>query len=67
MLEAMHINEAIELVTTAVRDHLHVLDEQGFCGESDNYVVALHVFEDWVEHIRMKEELEAIRQAEWNS
>lgn len=63
----MHITEAIELVIKATQSHLHNLDEQGFCEESDNYVVALHVFEEWVDLLREEEEQDAIREAEWNS
>ena len=62
----MHINDAIELVTKATRSHLHYLDEQGLCSESDDYVVALSVFEDWLEYIKSEEEKEALREAEWN-
>jgi len=63
----MHIAEAIELVIKATESHLHALDEQGFCEESDDYVVALHVFEEWVEFLREEEGHQAMREAEWNS
>jgi hypothetical protein len=63
----MHISEAIDLIIKATRSHLHVLDEEGCCEESDDYVVALYVFENWVEGMRLEEEKEAIREGEWNS
>tara|TARA_R100000808_G_scaffold24269_1_gene55510 strand:+ start:26853 stop:27287 length:435 start_codon:yes stop_codon:yes gene_type:complete len=62
----MHISEALKLVTRATSSHLHALDEQGYCGESDDYVVALSVFEDWVEQMQKEEEKEAMREGEWN-
>ena len=62
----MHIHTAIEAVISATRSHLHVLDEGGYCEESDWYVVALHVFEEWVARVQTEEEQEAIRNAEWN-
>ena len=62
----MDIHTAIDAVISATRSHLHVLDEGGYCEESDYYVVALSVFEDWVDHMRIQEEKEALRQGEWD-
>jgi hypothetical protein len=44
---------------------MYSLDEEGYCGESDDYVVALAFFEDYIEKIKEEEEKEASREADW--
>lgn len=66
-IDPMHITDAIELIIKATQSHLHYLDEEGLCKESDDYVVALYVFENWIELVRREEEKEAMREGEWNS
>ena len=44
----MHISEAIDLVVEGCKMHMNQLDNDGYCAESDNYVVALSVFDDWM-------------------
>ena len=58
----MHISEAIKLVVRCCECHMYSLDEEGYCKESDKYVVALSVFDDWMEYIHKQEEQDVFRE-----
>ena len=58
--------EVFEMVRQGCSMHMNQLDNDGHCGESDDYVVALAFFEDYIEKIKEEEEKEAMREGEWN-
>jgi hypothetical protein len=58
--------EVFEKVRKGCLCHMYSLDEQGHCAESDDYVVALAFFEDYIEKIKEEEEeKEAVVGADW--
>tara|TARA_Y100000590_G_scaffold143436_2_gene164814 strand:+ start:61955 stop:62155 length:201 start_codon:yes stop_codon:yes gene_type:complete len=63
----MHISEAIDLVVEGCKMHMNQLDNDGYCAESDNYVVALSVFDDWMEYIHEQEEQDVFRELKENN
>ena len=44
--------EVFEKVRKGCLCHMYSLDEQGYCAESDDYVVALAFFEDYLEKLK---------------
>ena len=65
--DLMPIVEVFKKVREGCEMHMNQLDNDGYCAESDDYVVALAFFEDYIEKIEAEEEREAMRGAEWNS
>ena len=63
----MTLQEILEKVREGCEMHMNQLDNDGYCAESDDYVVALAFFEDYIEKIKSEEEREAMREAEWNT
>ena len=57
--------EVFEKVREGCEMHMNQLDNDGYCAESDDYVVALAFFEDYIEKIKAEEEKEAMREGEW--
>ena len=62
----MPLVEVLEKVREGCEMHMNQLDNDGYCAESDEYVVALAFFEDYIEKITKEEEQEAMREGEWN-
>ena len=50
--DPMPLGEVLEKVRKGCLCHMYSLDEQGYCAESDDYVVALAFFEDYIEQLR---------------
>jgi len=44
--------EVFEKVRKGCQMHMNQLDEKGYCSESDEYVVALAFFEDYIEELQ---------------
>ena len=57
--------EVFEKVRIGCEMHMNQLDNDGYCAESDDYVVALAFFEDYIEKIREEEAKEAVAGADW--
>ena len=51
-IEPMSVGEAFNLVMKGALCHMYSLDEEGYCAESDEYVVALYVMEDFRETLK---------------
>jgi hypothetical protein len=64
--DPMTLIEVLEKVRQGCQCHMYRLDEQGCCSESDDYVVALAFFEDYIEKIKEEEADESSREGEWN-
>ena len=64
--DPMPLMDVLEKVREGCEMHMNQLDNDGYCAESDDYVVALAFFEDYIEKIKAEEEQEAMREAEWN-
>ena len=47
--------EVFEKVREGCQMHMNWLDQVGYCKESDDYVVALAFFEDYIEELQMDE------------
>jgi hypothetical protein len=47
--------EVFEKVREGCEMHMNQLDNDGYCAESDEYVVALAFFEDYLEELRSQE------------
>jgi len=47
--------EVFEKVREGCEMHMNQLDNDGYCAESDDYVVALAFFEDYLEELRSQE------------
>jgi hypothetical protein len=63
--DPMPLMDVLEKVRKGCLCHMYSLDEEGYCSESDDYVVALAFFEDYIEKIKEEEEKEATREADW--
>ena len=50
--EPMPLGETLEKVREGCQRYMYALDEQGYCEESDEYVVALAFFEDYLEELK---------------
>ena len=50
--------EVLEKVREGCAMHMNQLDNDGHCAESDDYVVALAFFDDYIELLKSKGELE---------
>jgi hypothetical protein len=50
--------EVLEKVREGCSMHMNQLDNDGYCAESDDYVVALSFFDDYIEFLKSKGELE---------
>jgi hypothetical protein len=48
----MTLREVFEKVREGCQMHMNQLDEKGYCSESDDYVVALAFFEDYIEGLK---------------
>ena len=65
--DPMPLVEVLEKVREGCEMHMNQLDNDGYCAESDEYVVALAFFDDYMEKIKGEEKKEEIREAEWNN
>ena len=54
--------EVFEKVREACELHMNQLDNEGYCELSDDYVVALHFFEGYIEDLKDQEKLIENRQ-----
>ena len=54
----MPLGEVLEKVREGCEMHMNQLDNDGYCEESDNYVVALAFFEDYLEELKRHGEIE---------
>jgi hypothetical protein len=64
--EPMPLIEVLKKVREGCEMHMNQLDNDGYCAESDDYVVALAFFEDYIEKIKAEEEKQALREGEWD-
>ena len=75
--DPMPLMDVLEKVREGCEMHMNQLDNDGHCAESDEYVVALAFFDDYIEKLAWKgkmpdpyyhieEEEEATREAEWS-
>ena len=55
---SMPLGEVLEKVREGCEMHMNQLDNDGYCEESDNYVVALAFFEDYLEELKRHGEIE---------
>lgn len=53
--DPMPLIDVLEKVREGCQCHMYSLDERGYCGESDDYVVALAFFEDYLEELKSRE------------
>ena len=51
------LGEVLEKVREGCSMHMNQLDNDGYCAESDDYVVALAFFDDYIEFLKSKGEL----------
>ena len=56
--DPMPLSEGLEKVREGCQCYMYDLDEQGYCEASDDYVVALAFFDDYIELLKSKGELE---------
>ena len=56
--DPMPLGEVLEKVREGCQMHMNWLDEVGYCKESDDYVVALAFFEDYMEELRKHGEID---------
>ena len=47
--------EVLEKVREGCSMHMNQLDNDGYCAESDDYVVALAFFDDYIEELKSQE------------
>tara|TARA_R110000824_G_scaffold23775_1_gene84589 strand:- start:558 stop:749 length:192 start_codon:yes stop_codon:yes gene_type:complete len=47
--------EVFKKVREGCQFHMNQLDNDGYCAESDDYVVALAFFEDYIEELQSQE------------
>jgi hypothetical protein len=64
--DPMPLMDVLEKVGEGCEMYMNQLDNDGYCAESDEYVVALAFFADYMEKIRVEEEKEAMREGEWD-
>ena len=50
--DPMPLGEVLEKVREGCQMHMNWLDQVGYCRESDDYVVALAFFDDYIEQLR---------------
>ena len=55
--DPMPLEEVLERVREGCSMHMNQLDNDGYCAESDDYVVALAFFDDYIEFLKSKGEL----------
>ena len=48
--------KVFEKVREGCEMHMNQLDNDGYCAESDDYVVALAFFEDYIEELKSRED-----------
>ena len=53
--DLMPLGEVLRKVREGCQMHMNQLDEKGYCTESDDYVVALAFFEDYIEELQSQE------------
>ena len=62
--------EVFEMVRQGCSMHMNQLDNDGHCAESDDYVVALAFFDDYIEELKSKENFSErmmeLLQKKWN-
>jgi energy-converting hydrogenase A subunit M len=63
--DPMPLMDVLNKVREGCEMHMNQLDNDGYCAESDDYVVALAFFEDYIEKIKAEEEEATMREAEW--
>jgi hypothetical protein len=64
--DPMPLIKVLEKVREGCSFHMYALDEKGECMESDDYVVALAFFDDYIEKIKETEEREAISSGDFS-
>ena len=63
--DPMPLMDVLNKVREGCEMHMNQLDNDGYCAESDDSVVALAFFEDYIEKIKAEEEEATMREAEW--
>lgn len=56
--DPMPLGETLEKVREGCEMHMNQLDNDGYCAESDDYVVALAFFDDYMEELRKHGEID---------
>ena len=56
--DPMPLGDVLEKVREGCEMHMNQLDNDGYCAESDDYVVALAFFEDYLEELRKHGEID---------
>ena len=54
--DPMPLSEVLEKVREGCECYMYDLDEHGYCEESDDYVVALSFFDDYIEELKRNEQ-----------
>ena len=54
--DPMPLGDILEKVREGCEMYMNQLDNDGYCSESDDYVVALAFFEDYIEKIKQENE-----------
>jgi len=57
--DPMPLGDILEKVREGCQMHMNWLDQVGYCEESDDYVVALAFFDDYIEELRRHGEIDA--------
>jgi hypothetical protein len=55
--DPMPLGEVLEKVREGCLRYMYLIDEEGYCAESDDYVVALAFFEDYMEKLASRGEI----------
>ena len=55
--DSMSFGEALDKVREGCEMHMNQLDNEGYCAESDEYVIALHFFDTYLEELKSNRDL----------
>lgn len=55
--DPMPFSEAIDKVREGCERYMYLIDEEGQCAESDEYVVALHFFDTYLKELKSERKL----------
>ena len=55
--DPMSFGEALKKVREGCERYMYLIDEEGQCTESDEYVVALHFFDTYLEELKSNRDL----------
>ena len=55
--DPMPLGEALMKVREGCERYMYLIDEEGQCAESDEYVIALHFFDTYLEELKSQRKL----------